>query len=61
MYGGVTWYVESKETCGLRVGGREQSADKIFRAKKAKVAEAWRKFCDLHGLRISTDIIGMVE
>jgi len=37
------------------VGGAKQGAEEIFRAKiikKKKVAKAWRKFYDLHGLCI---------
>jgi Mn-dependent DtxR family transcriptional regulator len=41
------------------VGGREQGAEEIFRAKKAKVAEALKKFYGFHGLCISIDIICM--
>jgi hypothetical protein len=43
------------------VCGRKQGAEEIFRTKKAKVAKAWRKLYDLHGLCISTNIIWMVE
>lgn len=64
MDGGVTWSFELQEACGLRVGGAKQGAEEIFRAKiikKKKVAKAWRKFYDLHGLCIQTDIIMMVK
>lgn len=61
MDSGVTQSFELQEACGMRLDGRNQGAEEIFRAKKAKVAKAWRKFYDLHGLCVQTDIIGMVE
>ena len=48
----ATWSFELQEACGLRVGGRKQSAEEIFRAKNAKIAKGWRKFYDFHVLCI---------
>ena len=61
MDGGVTWSFELQEACGLRVGGRKQGAEEIFRAKKAKVAKTWRKFYDLRGFAFRQTLFGWLN